>query len=64
MTLKEIRNVYHLTQKEAAEIIGTSLRTLKSYESDEENADQFQKKMGIENDCIAGPETWQLLLSI
>ena len=42
MTLKEIRNVYHLTQKEAAEIIGTSLRTLKSYESDEENADQLK----------------------
>ncbi len=42
MTLKEIRNAYHLTQKEAAEIIGTSLRTLKSYESDEENADQLK----------------------
>ena len=25
---------------------------------------QFQKKMGIETDCIAGPRTWQLLLSI
>ena len=39
MTLKELRKNYHLTQKEAAFIVGMSLRTYISYEVDESKAD-------------------------
>jgi UDP-glucose 4-epimerase len=39
MTLKELRKNYHLTQKEAAFIVGMSLRTYISYEIDESKAD-------------------------
>ena len=42
MTLKELRKKCNLTQKEAAEIAGTSLRTFVSYENDEINADQLK----------------------
>ena len=42
MTLKEIRNHCHLTQKQAASIIGMSLRTYISYETDELSADQLK----------------------
>ena len=42
MTLKEIRNHCHLTQKQAASIIGMSLRTYISYETDELSADKLK----------------------
>ena len=42
MTLLELRNKCGLTQKEAAEITKTSLRTYQSYETDEDSADQLK----------------------
>lgn len=42
MTLKELRKMCSLTQKEAAEITKTSLRSFVSYESDEDLADQLK----------------------
>ena len=42
MTLKELRKTCGLTQKEAAEITKTSLRSFVSYESDEDSADQLK----------------------
>lgn len=42
MTLKEIRNNCKLTQKQAAEIAGTSLRSFVNYENNEEKADQLK----------------------
>ena len=42
MTLKELRKTCNLTQKEAAEISKTSLRSFISYENDEEAADQLR----------------------
>lgn len=42
MTLKELRKMCNLTQKEAAEITKTSLRSFVSYESDEDLADQLK----------------------
>ena len=42
MTLKELRKNYKLTQKEASEIVGMSLRTYVSYEQDELSADQLK----------------------
>ena len=42
MTLLELRNKCDLTQKEAAEIVKTSLRTYCSYEKDEDKADQLK----------------------
>ena len=42
MTLKDIRKKCNLTQKEAADIAGISLRTFVSYENDEISADQLK----------------------
>ena len=42
MTLKELRTKCKLTQKEAASISKTSLRTYISYETDEDKADQLK----------------------
>lgn len=42
MTLKFIRQKCKLTQKEAAEIASTSLRTYITYENDEDSADQLK----------------------
>ena len=42
MTLKEIRKNCKLTQEEAANVIGTSLRTFVSYENDETKADALK----------------------
>ena len=42
MTLKELRKTCNLTQKEAAEITKTSLRSFVSYENDEDAADQLK----------------------
>lgn len=42
MRLKQIRKNCNLTQKEAAELVGVSLRTFLSYENDEINADQLK----------------------
>ena len=42
MTLLELRNKCELTQKEAADIVKTSLRTYCSYEKDEDTADQLK----------------------
>jgi len=42
MTLKELRKNCKLTQKEAADITKTSLRSFASYESDEDAADQLK----------------------
>lgn len=42
MTLLELRNKCHLTQKEAADVVKTSLRTYCSYEKDEDTADQLK----------------------
>ena len=42
MTLKEIRKSCKLTQKEASDIVGMSLRTYVSYEQDELSADQLK----------------------
>lgn len=42
MSLKDIRKKIGLTQKEAADIVGISLRTYFSYENDEENCDQLR----------------------
>ena len=42
MTLKELRKTCNLTQKEAAEISKTSLRSFISYENDEDAADQLR----------------------
>lgn len=42
MTLKEIRNNCKLTQKQAADIAGTSLRSFVNYENNEEKADQLK----------------------
>ena len=42
MTLKEIRNNCKLTQKEASEIAGISLRSFVNYENNEEKADQLK----------------------
>lgn len=42
MTLKELRKKCKLTQKEAAEVTHTSLRSYTSYESDEDKADQLK----------------------
>ena len=42
MTLKELRQKCKLTQKEAADLTKTSLRSFTSYESDEDSADQLK----------------------
>ena len=42
MTLKELRQKCKLTQKEAADLTKTSLRSFTSYESDEDAADQLK----------------------
>ena len=42
MTLLELRKKCKLTQKEAAEITKTSLRSYTSYEKDEDKADQLK----------------------
>ena len=42
MTLKEIRNNCKLTQKQASEIAGISLRSFVNYENNEEKADQLK----------------------
>jgi len=42
MTLKEMRKLCDLTQKEAAEITKTSLRSFVSYENNEDSADQLK----------------------
>ena len=42
MTLKEIRNKCKLTQQEASDLVGISLRTYVSYEKDESKADQLK----------------------
>ena len=42
MSLKELRKKYGLTQKEAADIVGISLRTYFSYENDESSGDQLK----------------------
>ena len=42
MTLLELRNKCGLTQKKAAEITKTSLRTYQSYETDEDSANQLK----------------------
>ena len=42
MTLKQLRKNYNLTQKEASDIVGMSLRTYVSYEQDEIKADQLK----------------------
>lgn len=42
MTLKEIRNNCELTQKQASEIAGISLRSFVNYENNEEKADQLK----------------------
>ena len=42
MSLREIRKKCKLTQKQAADIVGMSLRTYVSYEIDEDNADQLK----------------------
>ena len=42
MTLKELRKTCGLTQKEAAELTKTSLRSFISYENDEDAADQLK----------------------
>ena len=42
MTLKEIRNNCKLTQKQASEITGISLRSFVNYENNEEKADQLK----------------------
>lgn len=48
MTLRETRKKCKLTQKEAADIIGMSLRTYVSYEQDETNTDQLKLERMIE----------------
>lgn len=48
MTLKEIRKKCNLTQKEAAEIVGVSLRTYFSYENNEESIDKAKINHAIE----------------
>ena len=48
MTLKETRKNCRLTQKEASDIIGVSLRTYVSYENDEDNADKLKLERMIE----------------
>lgn len=42
MELKELRKKCQLTQAEASELVGVSLRTYSTYESDEENADELR----------------------
>ena len=42
MTLKELRKKCKLTQKEAADLTKTSLRSFTSYEADEDKADQLK----------------------
>ena len=42
MTLKELRKTCNLTQKEAAELTKTSVRSFVSYENDEDAADQLK----------------------
>ena len=42
MTLKELRKTCGLTQKDAADITRTSLRSFASYETDEDKADQLK----------------------
>ena len=42
MTLKDLRKKCKLTQKEAADLTKTSLRSFTSYESDEDSADQLK----------------------
>ena len=42
MTLKELRRTCGLTQKEAADLTKTSLRSFVSYETDEDKADQLK----------------------
>ena len=48
MSLREIRKKCKLTQKEAAQVVGMSLRTYSSYEQDESNADQLKLERMIE----------------
>ncbi len=48
MSLKETRKKYHLTQKQASEIVDVPLRTYVSYESDETKADQLKLERMIE----------------
>lgn len=45
MTLKEIRKNCKLTQKEAADYVGVSLRTFLTYENNEGNANQLKLEM-------------------
>ena len=42
MTLKDLRKKCNLTQKEASEILGVSLRMYTTYENDEFGADQLK----------------------
>lgn len=42
MSLKELRKICKLTQKEASDIIGMSLRTYVLYENDEIGVDQLK----------------------
>jgi len=48
MTLKETRKKCNLTQKEAADVVGMSLRTYVSYEADELSADSLKLERAIE----------------
>ena len=48
MSLREIRKKCKLTQKEAAQVVGMSLRTYSSYEQDESKADQLKLERMIE----------------
>ena len=46
--LKSLRIERKLTQNQAAEILGVSLRSYKSYENDEKKADSIKYKYMIE----------------
>lgn len=48
MTLKELRNSKELTQKEAAELAGISLRSYKQYENDISKRNSFKYKYLID----------------
>ena len=48
--LKSLRIERKLTQNQAAEILGVSLRSYKSYENDEKKADSIKYKYMIEKE--------------
>ena len=49
MVLKEIRNKYGITQKEAASLIGVPYRTYVRYEEDESNKEKYKYKKMLED---------------